>query len=227
VRDSAVRIPSWGIALAAFAINPALADEIGTCRAIKDAAQRLACFDAAAGPARAVAPAPAPESGFGTLAPVTSAWTFDESRSPVDDSQQIIATNTSEDAAGARTVLIVRCREHHTELYIASEAFWGISYGDQMVPVLYRVNAMPAVQQKWNPGHGGGLGGSAFLPGAGTVPAFIDDLPDSGKIFFRITDFQGVAHDVSFVLDGVNSVRERVGDACKWPSSLTRKAKSQ
>jgi hypothetical protein len=124
-------------------------------------------------------------------------------------------TSIGDDKSAA---LIVRCKEHETQLYIAAKEFWGLSIGGELFQVVYRINDAPPVEQKWPPGQGGSvLMSSVFFPGAKKVPTFLGVLPTTGKIFFRVTDFHGVPHDMTFDLDGIDEVRSRVGAACKWP----------
>lgn len=146
-------------------------------------------------------------------------WDVAESKSPVDDSPQIVATDVStEGLEGKRAALIVRCKEHRTETFIASADFWGTYAGAEGVPVLYRINSSAPVERKWNPGINSGLSSSVFFPdGERETVAFLMSLPAAGKIFFRVTGYQGAAHDMTFTLDGLADVRARVSGACGWP----------
>jgi hypothetical protein len=164
-------------------------------------------------PQTAPATAPTPAN---TVAEKSS-WSIEDSKSPVDDSPQVQATQTIKLDGDKWAALLVRCKEHETEIIVAAQQFWGTSIGGELVPVLYRINDAPPVEQKWHPGHGGSaLSSSAFFPDAKKAPAFLATLPDSGKIFFRVADFQGVTHDMTFPLDGIDEIRARVSASCKW-----------
>ncbi|WP_158816172.1 type VI secretion system-associated protein TagO [Methylocapsa sp. S129] len=226
-----MRLIGWGagLAIAAVAASPALSEDVAACKAIPDAARRLACYDSAATPPSTQTTPNADATATAALAAAIttppSAWSFDESKSPIDDSLQVAASNQTEEGNGKNAMLIVRCKEHQTDLFIGSTDFWGIFVGDQRVPVLYRVNELPAVEQKWIPGRGGSISSSsAFMPDERNLARILSALPDHGKIFFRVTDYQGVYHDMTFKLDGIDAVRQRVGAACKWSSMANAKA---
>ncbi len=211
-----------GIGAFVIATAPALADDFASCRSIKDNLARLTCYDAAADKAPQDGQAAATKAGDLKADMSKTSRTFEDSKSPVDDSPQVIATDASQSSSGKQTALIVRCKEHRTEIFIAAQDFWGTSFGNEQVPVLYRVNNSAPVEQKWNPGHGSALASFAFFPDAAKAAMFLVGLPDTGKIFFRVTDFQGATHDMTFALDGIDEVRSRVGAACKWPPTANK-----
>jgi hypothetical protein len=114
-------------------------------------------------------------------------------------------------------MLMIRCKDHRTALAVAAAGFWGFDVSDHRIPVLYRVDALPAVEGRWLPGVGGsGASSSAFLPGDRNPARVVAALPARGRLFVRVTDMDGGEHDMAFALDGLDAVRERVGAACKW-----------
>jgi hypothetical protein len=175
------------------------------CRDIKDDAKRLACFDAMA---TAAAPAPTPA----TLAPA-SRWEISDSKSPVDDSSQVSAGNQSTTDAGKQAGIYIRCREHKIEAYVAASEFWGSS--ERSVPVTFRINDAPATKQYWHSATGNALTSGAFVPSEKQASAFIASLPENGRLFLRVDDFQGIPHDMTFALDGITEVKSRLAEACR------------
>jgi hypothetical protein len=142
----------------------------------------------------------------------TRVWTFEDSKSLTDNSPEV----------GAKpSALIVRCKEHRTEIFVAALDTWGISTGAGRIAVLCKINDTAPVEQMWDAGQGPASVSFAYYPELEKARAFLVGLPDSGKIFFRVTDEQGATHDMPFVLDGIDEVRTRIGAACKWPASST------
>ncbi len=178
-----------------------------SCRDISDTAKRLACFDAIT----TTAPGPS-----GPAAAPVSRWQINESKSPVDDSLQVAAVNQSTTDAGKAAILMIRCKEHDTEFFVSADEFWGLSIGGRPIPVTYRVNDAPATKQAWTPGSGSSArGSSAFVPNVKQALAFMASLPEGGRLFLRVEDFQGIGHDMTFNLDGITEVKSRVADACR------------
>jgi hypothetical protein len=133
----------------------------------------------------------------------------------------VVATNESETLGAKPSAFIVRCKEHRTEIFVAALDTWGISTGAGRIAVLYKINDTAPVEQMWDAGQGPASVSFAYYPELEKARAFLVGLPDSGKIFFRVTDDQGAMHDMPFVLDGIDEVRTRIGAACKWPAPST------
>lgn len=207
-----------GILIFTATAAPALADDLASCRSIKDNLARLTCYDAAADKSAPSENSPTtPDAAAPT--PAKSTWSIEDGKSPVDDSPQVDAMQIATIGQGKTAALMIRCREHRLEVAVAAQEFWGISIGDQRISVLYRVNDTPAVKQDWNPGRGGSaLSSSAFYPDKSSVAAFLASLPEHGTFFIRAFDFQGIPHDMTFPLDGIGDVKQRVNAACRLPA---------
>lgn len=178
------------------------------CSKVADNATRLKCFDdaliALQKPTKASEPETDAERG----------WDVQESKSPVDDSPQVMATLFAQNAAGA---LMFRCRERKIDGMYMPDRF--VNTRDN-VRGLYRLNSEKPVEVRWN---GSTRGTSAFFNNA---TAFLRSLPDDGKLFMRAYDFQGASHDATFNLNRVSEVRTRIFAACAAAAN-SDKAKKQ
>lgn len=173
---------------------------VALCRSIKDSLARLTCYDNLAGkvsPGVASAPVePKPEQ----------LWQVNESKSPLDDSPQVIAGLPALDGDGG---LFLRCRENKTDAFVSPKTYIGSS--NDAVKVQFRIGTSGVRESRW----GGSVNGrSAFVL---SPVQFIRELPNDTKLFVRLFDFRGVPHDSTFELGDVASVRDRIATVCKWP----------
>jgi hypothetical protein len=180
------------------------------CSKVGDGPARLKCFDEALAALKAPAPPAPPAAGAVEL------WEVSESKSPVDDSPQVVAGLLAEKGAGG---MIFRCRERRIEGQYMPERF--INTRDS-VRGLFRLNGDKPVEVRWS---GSTNGRSAFFNNAAS---FLRSLPDDGKLFMRAYDFQGAAHDATFNLGKVSEARTRVFAACAAAATPpAAKAKTQ
>lgn len=163
--------------------------QFAICKKIAADSERLKCFDAV-GNAPSAQPGQAEESK-----PIKGKWVYTESKSPVDDSPQLLAVLAS-DLTDA--VLVFRCREKKTETM-----FWPRSYffASGRAEVLMRINSDPPETLSWSVGTNNK---SLFVSPA---PAFMILLPDNGKLFLRAIGFQGKQTDATFSLADVSAAR--------------------
>jgi type VI secretion system (T6SS) VasI/EvfG family protein len=180
-----------------------LSSKVKACATIAGAPDRLACFDALAGKEP---PAPA------TV--VAAHWEIRESKSAVDSSPETTGLNALSPAQSTGldpAALVLRCRDHKTEFFIAANDPWGGSADS--LRVFYRTDDGVAVERDWLSSPSGK---AAFAPG--DAIAFAQSLPESGKLFIRVFDAIGEKHEATFQLDGIAEVRRRVAAACDWPA---------
>jgi len=52
---------------------------------------------------------------------------------------------------------------------------------------------------------------------------FLRSLPGQGRISFRVYDWQGPPHDATFQFSGLEDVRRKIAEACKWPEGEARR----
>lgn len=145
-------------------------------------------------------------------APSKPTWAVDESKSPVDDSPSVILSISTSKPTRSRfgspsdSQLIVRCREHKTELYIALDDF----LGSQSSQVIYRIDDQPSRTGTWSHSTDGK---AVFAPGA--IP-LSRELATAKTLFARISDFRGTSYDVEFEVEGLSALLPKVAAACKW-----------
>jgi hypothetical protein len=161
------------------------------------------------------APAP-PDSGN---------WIISETTSPVDYSPQIAATLPSRLVSGTRPIsLTVHCRRGRTEVSVRLADFSRHTIGAEVF-VLYRVNAEPAIEQRWVEQRWKDLDRTTTLSFKGDAIGLLRSLPEEGRMFMRLYDRQSVPHDGEFHLAGWPMVRDRVAAACHWPSTTNKSSR--
>lgn len=164
------------------------------CKLVKEDGDRLKCFDAAVAD-----PSPA------THEAVRLGWDVKEDKAPIDDSARVIAALLGDDNKNA---LILRCSEGQSVAAVAFDGFLGL---DDSIKVIYRIGEGAAISATWISMKGKG----AISPLKTAIP-LMKALPDNGKFFFRVYDFQGLVHDALFDLGNISDVRAKIAAACKW-----------
>jgi hypothetical protein len=141
-------------------------------------------------------------------------WLVSETTSPVDYSPIVVATTLSRGGSDSATLqLSIHCRGGRTELMVTGPA---VSRGEEYL-ISYRVNDDPPVQLP--------AGRPSFGVGAalrGDVVRLLQSLPDEGEFAVRLSPRTGVASEGHFLLGGLNTVREKLATACKWPHAVAK-----
>lgn len=178
------------------------------CRKIIPGDARLKCFDAIGQQQK---------EGEQREAP-TQKWEMNTSASPVDDSPQVVATLGGTNGS----LLVLRCKERQTEVAVSPGVGFFTS-SRNAVPALIRINDQPPIQENWSPAQNNS---AAF---ARNPIDFIRLLPDNGKLFVRLTGYEGQLGDASFQLGDVSTVRSKIEETCKWstPKAAKLPQKSQ
>ena len=146
-------------------------------------------------------------------------WIVSETVSPVDYSPMITATTSSQSVAkDAPAIFIIRCRGQRTDLLVSTEGSWRASRANEL-QVDLRVNDQPAVRMQWIASSDGRT--AIFKDDA---VRFLRSLPDGGRIMVGVSDSQGMAHEASFQLTGLNAIRQKIAAACKWTPAPDRVA---
>ena len=149
------------------------------------------------------------------LALAGDGWVISETTSPVDYSPIATATTSSLDVPGGSPMrLSIRCRGGRTELTVAGPAINGPG-NDYFIS--YRVNGGRSVQ----------LGGVAPASGDGVafkgdVVALLQSLPGEGELVVRVFSLSGKSVDGIFSLNGMETMRERIGATCRWPHAIAK-----
>ena len=151
------------------------------------------------------------------ISPAARSWIVSETMSPVDYSPMITATTSSQPVAkDAPAIFMIRCRGQRTDLLVSTEGSWHASRANEL-QVDLRVNDQPTVRTQW------------IASSAGRTAIFKDDavrflrsLSDGGQIIVSVSDWQGVAHEASFQLTGLDPIRQKIAVACKWTPAAHR-----
>ena len=141
-------------------------------------------------------------------------WVVSETTSPVDYSPIATATTSSLNLVGgdSRMRLSIRCRGGRTELAVTGPAIAG--RGDNY-SISYRVNGGQPIQL---PGAAPAFGdGVAFK---GDAAALLQSLPAEGDLAVEIVPSRGGPQHGVFPLDGLDTLRAKIGGTCKWPHVL-------
>ena len=180
-----------------------IAAGIKFCKTLTDDSQRLKCFDGLFAE-KQQPPSAHPQTEM--------TWSIDESKSPIDDSPQVMGTLLAEGSTPASSAaLMLRCKEKKTEAFFAKQfSFFGTT---NPIKVLVRINDGKPIETTWSPSSNGQ---GAFAPAA---VQFIRALPDGGKLFIRATSFDGAQVDGAFTLGKVSEVRDKIAADCHWPSA--------
>lgn len=164
-------------------------------------------------------PACAQPSKESIAQPANGAWIISETTSPIDYSPQITAAIFSQSTAiDAPTTFTIRCRQQRTELLVSTSGSWRAMRGDRFV-VDYAINDQAAVKMRWLASEDGR---AAIYDD--DVVRFLRSLPDGGRIKISVFDVQGSAHEATFPLTGLEHVRKKFGEDCKWPPAADRPA---
>jgi Type VI secretion system VasI, EvfG, VC_A0118 len=167
--------------------------EVKSCKVNTNDKERLKCLDELLGE---TTPQNPPEGTQGN-------WSIDESKSPNDGSPQVVAANLVND-----TVLILRCKDQITEAAFSTQYNY---LGYRSVDVQVRINYQSPIKQIWKASMNGR---AAFAPDA---LAFIQSLPDNGKLLIRMTrSADGKVKEGKFDLGAVSEVRSKIAKACDW-----------
>jgi hypothetical protein len=149
--------------------------------------------------------------------PADTSWVVSETTSPVDYSPLITAViHATSSVKGAPNILAVRCRGLRTELLLGTEGTWRAPRASE-VDVNYQINDEPFVRRQWT------------VSADGKTVSYKDDavellrsLPEGARLKISMFDRQGPGEEATFQLTGLDSVRKKVGLACKWPSTAEK-----
>ena len=151
------------------------------------------------------------------LALAGDGWVVSETTSPIDYSPIATATTASRKVAGGSPMqLSIRCRGGRTELALTGPAITGRA--DNYF-ISFRVNGGQSVQ----------LAGAAATFGEGVafkgdVVALLQQLPGDGELAVRLMPPSGNELEGIFSLNGLETLRTRIGATCKWPRAIAKPA---
>jgi hypothetical protein len=151
-----------------------------------------------------------PPAGSAQNQPVDTAWVVSETTSPVDYSPLITAViHSTSSVKDAPNTLAVRCLGLRTELLLRTEGAWRASRASE-VQVDHQINDQPFVRLQWT------------VSADGKTASYKDDavgllrsLPEGARLKISVFDRQGLGQEATFQLTGLDSVRKKIGFACK------------
>ena len=180
--------------------------KVDFCKAISDDKQRLRCFDTLFGePSKAKNP-PEEKQLNQSVEGKQENWSIDESKS-ANGSPQVVAANLVGDI-----VLILRCKDQTTEAAFSTKYNY-LGYKD--VDVGLRINDQTPTKEVWKASMDGR---AAFAPDA---IAFIQSLPDNGKLWIKTTrSSDGKVKEGKFDLGAVSAITDKIAKACDWAKGV-------
>jgi hypothetical protein len=153
----------------------------------------------------------ADRNGQNSAEPAARSWILSETTSPVDYSPTITATTLSQPGEkDAPATFVIRCRNKRTELLVGTEGSWRASRANE-VQVDFKIDDQPTIRMQWMASADGRM-----VHFKGDASRFLRSLPNGRRIIINVTDGQGMAHEASFQLAGLDAIRQKISAACKW-----------
>jgi hypothetical protein len=137
-----------------------------------------------------------------------------ETTSPIDYSPLVAAVlHSTSNANGGPTILAVRCRAQHTELFIRTDGAWGVPHQYDLL-VEYQINDRPVVRLPWILSTDGKTATYKYDP-----VELLRSMPEGATLKVAVADSGNVRREATFGLTGLSAIQEKVGTACKWGPS--------
>ena len=142
-------------------------------------------------------------------------WIVSQTTSPVDYSPIATATTSSRPIAGSPPLrLSIRCRGGRSELAVSGPDI--TDPGDHYF-ISYRVNDGKSVQFGGVvPAFGDGVGFK------GDAAALVRSLPAEGELAVLVMSLKGTSQQGVFSLNGLETLRAKIGATCNWPHLLAK-----
>ncbi|MDA9398829.1 hypothetical protein XH79_08655 [Bradyrhizobium sp. CCBAU 45389] len=146
--------------------------------------------------------------------PAARGWLISETTSPRDFSPLFVAKLYALPpiAADAPQTLVLRCRNQRTEMSLGANGVWRASRGGDVEVVMS--SDLPAARPlRWR------------LAVDGRTASMADDPVDlvralvGGRMSIAVTDGAGRTISATFDLAGIDIVRARLANACRWPNA--------
>jgi hypothetical protein len=173
-------------------------------------------FRTPSGPAASEPPVAAyPDRGDPAAAlPAAGGWLISETTSPRDFSPLFVAKLYAFPpiAADAPQTLVLRCRNQRTEMSLGANGVWRASRAGD-VEVVMSSEPAEARPLRWR------------LAVDGRTAFMADDPVDlvrglgGGRMSIAVTDGAGRTSSATFDLAGIDVVRARLANACRWPNA--------
>jgi hypothetical protein len=151
----------------------------------------------------------------GQLTPAAG-WQVDSTRSEMDDSPLVSLRLEAQNEIPTpieykRPVLVIRCREHATNLYVLTYSAAQVDYGNYNgATVRLRIDNGKAFTQSWSEST---ANDALFAP---APVALARQLARADTFRFQFTPFSAATQTVTFPVAGLADKLGRVSSACHW-----------
>lgn len=146
--------------------------------------------------------------------PAAQGWLISETTSPRDFSPLFVAKLYAllPVPADAPQTLVLRCRNQRTEMSLGANGVWRASRGGD-VEVVMSSDQAAARPLRWRLAVDGR---TAFMT---DDPVDLIRALDGGRVSIAVTDGAGRTISATFDLAGIDMVRARLANACRWPNA--------
>jgi hypothetical protein len=128
----------------------------------------------------------------------------------------MVVIHSTSSVMDAPNTLAVHCRGQRTELLLGTEGMWRATRTSE-VQVNYQINDQPSVRLPWAVSADG-----KTVSYKDDAVGFLRSLPEGARLKINVFDRQGVGQEATFQLTALDSVRKKIGLACKWPSTVDK-----
>ncbi|QCI66717.1 type VI secretion system-associated protein TagO [Phreatobacter stygius] len=180
------------------------------CASILQDVERLRCFDAAARSLEATGTSPGTGSGTSNSGASSSGtWDVQAGRPQPDGTIPVMAIQRPTGQSGDESIVLrVGCADGRTVLSVSRDPVIARSASTL---VTLHVNDRLVLSDLWVSSTNYQ---SAAMPG--DVADFLRSLPDAGRLSVRLEGSRGFRFEGTFELQGIDLVRRRVAQACRW-----------
>jgi hypothetical protein len=208
---SALTAAGCGLASPVIA-QDALRLKLHGCSLIKDRDQKIACYE------QATIDGKAPPPPVAASPAVPTRWRIRESRSPIDDSVEVLAFTTAESAhspqpprGGTKATLMIACRDEQTIITVSVNDLIASVSG---VSVVHRVGSDPAQSSAgWTSDQSVRTVG--LWSSDKSVPV-IRRMLSADRFFIRTEAPSLGATEATFDVRGLSKFVDRIAAACGW-----------
>ena len=138
-------------------------------------------------------------------------WIISETTSPIDFSALATAViQPVRQASNGPISLVIRCRAKTTELALQFPSEVSVPKAGEL-QLDYQIDEQPSVRQRWT----WPVGGKIAVYKGDPVP-LLQSIPEGARLMIRASGGDDTQQAATFLLIGLDSVRKRVGTACKW-----------
>jgi hypothetical protein len=138
-------------------------------------------------------------------------WIISETTSPIDYSALVSAViRPVQQVSNGPVSLIIRCRAKATELALQFPSDLNVAKSGEL-QLDFQIDDQPSAKQRWT-----WLIGGKFATYKGDPVPLLQSIPEGARLLIRPSESGDAQQAATFLLIGLDSVRKRVGTACKW-----------